>query len=62
MANIRKYISKKGVITYHVQIRLKGYKPLTFACDSYSEALKWANDMEKKLKRKRLKDTLESKV
>jgi len=60
MASIRKYISKKGVITYNVQIRLKGYEHLSFSCGSYEEALKEATLIERYLKKTRLAKKLEN--
>lgn len=58
MASIRKRTTKKGKVSFHVQIRLKDYEPLTFTCYTYKEALELANEIEQKRKSTRLKKRL----
>ena len=46
MAHIEKRLSKKGAITYRVQIRIKGDKPTHATFRRLTDARKWAQDTE----------------
>ncbi|WP_022949118.1 tyrosine-type recombinase/integrase [Methylohalobius crimeensis] len=46
MASIRKRNTSDGQVSYHVQIRLKGYPPQTATFDRKTDAKKWAQATE----------------
>ena len=51
MASIREIVNKKGKKTFHVEIRVKGYKPLRASFTRKSDAQIWIGENESKMKR-----------
>lgn len=57
MATIRELITKSGKKRYHVEVRIKGYKPMRETFDRKTDAKIWASDIESKMRRgKKIKD------
>lgn len=57
MATIRELTGKDGKKTYHVEVRVKGYKPMRATFDRKTDAKTWASDIESKMRRgKKIKD------
>ena len=54
MASIRKRISSKGKVSYHVQIRISGHPPLTQTFDKKTDAENWAKKAESEINDGRL--------
>jgi integrase len=50
MANIQKRISKDGLISYRVQIRLKGFMPESASFERKTDAKAWADKTEAEMK------------
>lgn len=57
MSTIREIIGKDGNKSYHVEIRIKGYKPMRATFDRKTDAKTWAGEIESKMRRGlRIKD------
>lgn len=57
MATIRELTTKSGKKRYHVEVRIKGYKPMRETFDRKTDAKTWASDIESKMRRgKKIKD------
>jgi integrase len=61
MANIQERISKDGVISYRVQVRLKGYPAQTATFTRKTDAKKWIQQTESAIREGRHFKTVESK-
>jgi len=61
MASIRKRKSGSGEISYHVQIRLRGYPPQTSSFERLTDARKWAAATESAIREGRHFKTAEAK-
>lgn len=57
MATIRELTKKNGKKTYHVEVRITGYKPMRATFDRKTDAKTWASELESKMRRgKKIKD------
>jgi integrase len=61
MASVRKRKDSKGNLSYHVQVRLKGYPTQTASFDRLTDARKWASSTESAIREGRHFKTAESK-
>jgi len=61
MASIRKRKSRSGDVSYHVQVRLKGFPPQTASFERLTDARNWASATESAIREGRHFKTVEAK-